>query len=228
MSAVLSGGPRPETSIGLLLRELAPADRRALAFIFRHLGETSRYQRFLGVKHQFSAHELDHLTHVDHWHREALIAFSPSPRTPIGVARYVRCSQFDLAEVAITVVDDWQRRGVGVELLLELRERAFRAGIRRFTATMFRDNRGAIALAHYFGPTAVTMRYGGVVELSGSWHPAAGARCAQEEMIPACVGRASSDSGGSCGLFADCRRLDVGWCDRCLGRSGLQASQADA
>jgi len=52
---------------------------------------------------------------------------------------------------------------------LELRQRALRAGIRRFTATMFRDNKGALALAQWFGPTEAVRRYGGVVELSGSW-----------------------------------------------------------
>jgi len=170
MAAVHSSdSPPPAVSVGLLIRELTPADRIALAFIFRHLGERSRHQRFLGVKTEHSTHELDYLNEVDHWHREALIAWSPPPRAPIAVARYERCDVFDLADVAITVVDSWQRRGVGGELLLALRERALHAGIRRFTATLFRSNRGAVALARRFDLDAAVPKYGGVVELSGSW-----------------------------------------------------------
>lgn len=156
---------------GLLIRELESSDRPALLFMFRRLGERSRYQRFLGVKHALSTLELGYMTNLDHWHREALIAWSLPPRSPIGVARYVRSEDFDLAEVAVTVVDEWQRRGVGRLLVLELRERAMRAGIRRFSATMFRDNPGAMALARCFGPIAAVQRYGAVVELSGSWQP---------------------------------------------------------
>lgn len=157
---------------GLLIRELERGDRPALSLIFRRLGDGSRYQRFLGVKNALSTPELRYLTELDHWHRDAVIAWSLSPRTPVGVARYVRSEEFDAAEIAVTVVDAWQRRGVGRLLLLELRERALRAGINRFVATMFRDNKGAVALARSFGPTTSTRKYGGVVELSGSWREA--------------------------------------------------------
>jgi RimJ/RimL family protein N-acetyltransferase len=137
--------------------------------MFSRLGEASRYQRFLAIKPQLTAVDLDFLTDVDHWHREAVIAFSPRPSAPVGVARYVRSRKFDLAEVAVTVVDQWQRRGVGIELMLALRERALRAGIGRFTATVLRENRGALRLARRLGPTCAVDRYGALVELAGSW-----------------------------------------------------------
>ncbi|HYB23173.1 MAG TPA: GNAT family N-acetyltransferase, partial [Solirubrobacteraceae bacterium] len=86
--------------------------------------------------------------------RGGVIAFSARPRTPIGLARYVRLADFDTAEAAVEVVDAWQRRGVGWALLWELREQALRAGIRRLVATMLRDNRGALALAHRLGVTS--------------------------------------------------------------------------
>jgi hypothetical protein len=88
---------------GLLIRQLTGADRVALAFVFGRLGPASRYQRFLSAKPQLSAAELDRLATVDHWHSEALVAWSPVPRAPVGVARYVRSAAFDCAEIAIEV-----------------------------------------------------------------------------------------------------------------------------
>src|SRR5271155_1689525 len=134
-AGIPTGRPSALLPAGVLIRELASFDRAAIAFAFGRLGEQSRYQRFLAVKPRLSERELDRLTAVDHWHHEALIAWSPPPpRAPIAVARYVRQADFDAAELAIAVSDDWQRRGVGRALLLGLRERAMRAGVRRFTA----------------------------------------------------------------------------------------------
>jgi GNAT superfamily N-acetyltransferase len=140
-----------------------------LAFVFQRMGEQSRYQRFLVAKRRLSEADLARLTAVDHWHHEALVAFSPVPRAPIAVARYVRAGDFDVGELAVAVVDDWQRRGVGGALTAALGERAARAGIRRFRATVPRGNRGALALVSRLGPPATTAGYGDVVELTGPW-----------------------------------------------------------
>jgi RimJ/RimL family protein N-acetyltransferase len=150
----------------ITIRELVPSDRRALAFTFGHLSEQSRYQRYFTSKHNLTPRELARLMSVDHWHHEALIAFSPPPRAPIGIARYVRLDEFDVAEVAIEVIDEWQHRGVGTALLTALTERARAAGIRRFRMSMLRDNRAARALASHFAPATVVAAAGNVVELS--------------------------------------------------------------
>lgn len=68
------------------VRELVTADRPAIAFAFGRLGMQSRFQRFLAAKTELSARELDRLSRVDHWHHGAVIALSPRPRAPIGIA----------------------------------------------------------------------------------------------------------------------------------------------
>ena len=153
---------RPEIAI----RELQPSDIRAVAFAFGRLSERSRYQRFFTVKRELSARELARLVNVDHWHHEAQIAFSPPPRTPIGIVRYIRLDEFDTAEVAIEVVDGWQHLGVGTALLAALTERARAAGIRHFHVAMLRDNKGARRLADQLGPATVVAVAGNLVELS--------------------------------------------------------------
>jgi RimJ/RimL family protein N-acetyltransferase len=155
---------RPEITI----RELQTADRHAVAFAFAHLSAESRYARYFTIKDDLAPRELNRLLSVDHWHHEALIAFSPAPRTPIGIARYVRLDDFEAAEVAIEVIDGWQRVGVGTALLIALTKRATRAGIRRFHASMLRDNKAARALVNHVGPATVVAAAGNVVELNFS------------------------------------------------------------
>ena len=158
----------PAITTPITIRELDSSDRRKLVFTFGHLSERSRYQRFFSPKAELTARELAALVDVDHWHHEALIAFSPPPRTPIGIARYIRLDDFDAAEVAIEVVDGWQHRGVGIALLATLTDRARSAGIRSFHWSMLRDNVAADALARHFGPATVLAAAGNVVELSYS------------------------------------------------------------
>jgi RimJ/RimL family protein N-acetyltransferase len=134
-----------------LLRPLSPLDRRAVVFWFGRLGAGSRNQRFLAQVRELSPVQLERMVQVDHWHHEVVIAYSPVPRMPIGVAEYVRLKAFDEAELAVAVVDDWQRRGVGSALACALSERALNAGIRRFTAAMLRGNGGALAVARTLG-----------------------------------------------------------------------------
>ena len=154
---------------GITIRQLAASDRRAVVFTFARLGDRSRYQRYFSLKPALTARELNRLLDVDHWHHEALIAYSPPPRAPVGVARYIRLDDdFEAAEIAIEVVDGWQRHGVGTALVAALSGRARRAGIRSFHMSMLRDNAAARALAGHFGPATVLAAAGNVVELSYS------------------------------------------------------------
>jgi RimJ/RimL family protein N-acetyltransferase len=172
----------------LLVRELHAGDRHALAFIFARLGAESRYRRFHAIVSELTPQALDRLTDVDHWHSEALIAWSPLPRAPIGVARYVRCAEFDVAELAVAVTDAWQRRGVGTRLTAALRLRAQAAGIRRFRASVLADNRAALALARGLGTELVADTRHGVVELSVGWDRAPEVR-ARPPALDAQLGR---------------------------------------
>jgi acetyltransferase len=154
------------SGLPLLIREVTRSDRAALAFSLKHLGLNSRHRRYLSATPQLWPRELDRLTAVDHWHREALIAFSLVPRTPVGVAEYVRLDSFDVAEVAIAVVDRWQHRGVGHALMEALRTRAHAAGVRHFEATLLRDNKGALALARTLGACRIAAADGSVLQLT--------------------------------------------------------------
>jgi RimJ/RimL family protein N-acetyltransferase len=153
------------TAAGLEIRELAACERACLRFVFARMGERSRHQRFLGFKKQLSDRELAALASVDHWHREALVAFTRAPRTPVGVARYERRARFDRAELAVAVVDAHQREGVGRALVDELSRRALAAGIRGFGFTTLAENRAAFALAREIGPLRRVASDAGVTQM---------------------------------------------------------------
>jgi RimJ/RimL family protein N-acetyltransferase len=134
----------------LLIRPISPADRALLSAALGRLSDTSRYQRFHSHRSAFTDLELDYLTDVDHADHEALIAIDLATGDAVGVARYVRTAPAT-AELAVTVVDDWQRQGVGTRLLRALARRARRAGIDRFVAVTVAGNEPALRLLDQLG-----------------------------------------------------------------------------
>jgi nucleotide-binding universal stress UspA family protein/RimJ/RimL family protein N-acetyltransferase len=136
------------------LRPIAPEDKPLLAAIFERLSEQSRYRRFFTSKAELSAAELDYFVDVDHSDHEAIIAIDPSGGEALGVARYIRSTDDrEVAEVAVTVADDWQRRGLGRALLDRLTYRARREGVRRFSALVQSENSASLGLLEGVGNT---------------------------------------------------------------------------
>jgi nucleotide-binding universal stress UspA family protein/RimJ/RimL family protein N-acetyltransferase len=125
----------------LTLRPIAPEDKPLLAASFERLSEESRYRRFFSTINELSSAQLDYLVDVDHSDHEAIIAVDPASGEMLGVARYIRSGEDpQSAEVAVTVADDWQGRGLGRALLDRLTYRARREGVRRFSALVQTDN----------------------------------------------------------------------------------------
>jgi RimJ/RimL family protein N-acetyltransferase len=127
----------------VLIRPIRADDKRMLTDGLRRLSDESVHRRFLTPKRSFSRAELRYLTEVDGRDHVALVAESPSDpvRRLIAVARFVRLADDPhAAEVAVTVADSWQRRGLGSLLSEQLAAEARRLGVRRFTATMAAEN----------------------------------------------------------------------------------------
>jgi RimJ/RimL family protein N-acetyltransferase len=108
----------------VLIRQIQPADAALLADGFARLSVQSRWLRFLTAKRELSMAELRYLTHIDHHDHEAIGAVNRADGRGVGVARYIRDPEDpEAAHVAVTVIDAWQRRGVGTELLTRLSRR---------------------------------------------------------------------------------------------------------
>jgi RimJ/RimL family protein N-acetyltransferase len=125
----------------VLIRPVQSADAPLLADGFARLSATSRWMRFLTPKKELSPAELRFLTDLDHHDHEALGALDRREGRGVGVARYVRQADDPWsADVAITIIDEWQGRGLGTELLARLSDRAREENIQRFTALVAAEN----------------------------------------------------------------------------------------
>jgi RimJ/RimL family protein N-acetyltransferase len=125
----------------VVVRPIHPSDISLLADGFERLSVQSRRHRFLTTKNRLTDAELRQLTELDHHDRDALGAVDVRTGQGVGVARYVRSNTDpETAEVAVTVVDAWHRRGVATLLLEQLTDRALGAGIYAFTALVSVDN----------------------------------------------------------------------------------------
>ena len=148
----------------VLIRQVQPSDAPLLADGFDRLSAHSRQMRFLRRKDELSAAELRYFTDVDHHDHEALGALDPGGRG-VGIARYVRDAHDPhAAEIALTIVDDWQGRGLGTELVTRLCGRARAEGIHRFTALVADDNQAMAGLlrnmsANLVGRSPGTVEY---------------------------------------------------------------------
>jgi RimJ/RimL family protein N-acetyltransferase len=127
----------------VLIRPIRPNDKGLLADGLRRLSPESAQRRFLTPKRSFSRTELRYLTEVDGRDHVALVVEHPADpvRRLIAVARFVRLQDDpEAADVAFTVADDWQARGLGSLMGKHLAHAARNRDIRRFTATMASDN----------------------------------------------------------------------------------------
>jgi RimJ/RimL family protein N-acetyltransferase len=125
----------------ILIRPIERDDAPQLNAGFEHLSAVSRYRRFLTAIDHLSERQLAFLTDIDHEVHEALVAVDAASGEVVGVARFIRDpGDPTQAEVAVVVVDPWQRRGVGSALIERLAARARRLGVERCTARMLIGN----------------------------------------------------------------------------------------
>ena len=82
------------------------------------------------------------------------------------MVRYFRITgRRDTAEFAVTVIDDWQRRGLGTLLLEVISARAREESITTFTALMLASNQEMMGLLNSLGPVRIVDRDAGTVEI---------------------------------------------------------------
>jgi len=143
-----------------LNRETAP---EAVDAVFEGLSARSRYQRFHAPTPRLTSSARRVLTDVDGSRHAAVCARIGGD--PIGIARLIEVGECG-AEIAVAVVDRWQRRGVGRRLLEALTEIAARLGVAELHGDVLPDNEAMLALVRKVLPGVRLIREIDTIRLS--------------------------------------------------------------
>jgi len=131
----------------ILIRPLEAGDRDALARGFARLSPASRRLRFFSPTAALTDAQLEYLTDIDHENHDAIAAIvvdgKGEPGEGVGVGRWIRLEDEPTkAEIAVTVLDDYQGRGIGTLLIGTLAQRAIDRGVETFVARVLWENIG--------------------------------------------------------------------------------------
>ena len=129
----------------IVLRHIQPSDAEELRRGFRALSPESRYRRFFTGIADLDDAALAYLTNVDGKDHVAIVATIESldlkTERGIGVARFVRSDKDPtVAEAAVTIVDDMQRKGLGTLMTKTLARAARERGIEKFRCEVLESN----------------------------------------------------------------------------------------
>ena len=154
----MAGFPERTTTLRdgtpVLLREARPEDVPLVRLGFDQLSDRSRQFRFLRAMPRLSDDDLSFLAGADGNEVIGALDLSGEEPEPVGMARYVRLpGRPDAAEVAITVVDSHQGRGLGTLLFGCLAWQAERSGLKGFVALVHHGNRQMRSLLEDLGAT---------------------------------------------------------------------------
>jgi RimJ/RimL family protein N-acetyltransferase len=138
---------------------LLPGDREGLREAYEHLSPESQFHRFLApVPHLTEAmleHLVDEVDGVDHVARVLFVLGEDEVGLPAGLARMIRYADEPTeADVAVTVADEYQGRGVATALLAEMMLKR-PAGVERIVTEVTADNPASLAMLRRLGPTTV-------------------------------------------------------------------------
>ncbi|MCO5309500.1 MAG: GNAT family N-acetyltransferase [Austwickia sp.] len=171
-----SGSLKPQLSGHVTLRDgtvawvraLRPHDRSTLAHEYESLSPPSRRLRFMASVPHLTNAMLDHLVDdVDGVEHVALVLGVTTPQgpEPVGIGRILRYKDLpEAADLAVTVKDDWQGRGVAsalMPLLVEHRP----PGVTYLLTEVSAHNPASLAMLRRVGPTRTHPSEPGVIDV---------------------------------------------------------------
>lgn len=146
----------PELSLPLTWKErfhfraatVLPHNKKQISDGLRDMSPESIRNRFLGSKRDFSEQELQYLTVLDGWNHYAFgIEEKSESKRGVAIVRLVRASHSaHEAEVAVTIIDDYQRLGLGTFLLNVIILAAMEREIERLSFSFLPQNDSIIRL----------------------------------------------------------------------------------
>ncbi|HSS94002.1 MAG TPA: GNAT family N-acetyltransferase [Candidatus Dormibacteraeota bacterium] len=151
------------------VRPIVPEDEPLLIEAVGAMSERTVYFRFFSPLKRLPDALAHRLAVVDYQDRFAIVGTTHKPggkERIVGVARYDRASHTDVAETAVAVVDEFQRRGLGSALLAILAKVARDHGIKTFTLIVLPENQQMLGLLRKMGWIHQAKLAGGLYEIS--------------------------------------------------------------
>ncbi len=151
------------------VRPIVPEDEPLLIEAVAAMSERTVYFRFFSPLKRLPDALAHRLAVVDYNDRFAIVGTTHKPggkERIVGVARYDRAADTDVAETAVAVVDEFQRRGLGSALLTILGKVAREHGIKTFTLIVLPENQQMLGLLRKMGWIHHAKLTGGVYEIS--------------------------------------------------------------
>jgi ribosomal protein S18 acetylase RimI-like enzyme len=133
---------------------VCPENAEFLGRGYKKLSCKTKMFRFHYSKNKLSNYEKDYLVNVDNYDHLAIGAVDLDKSYDVGIAliRYIRDKTDPTkAEVALTVIDEYQNRGIGTLLYNEMLEYAFKNGIKLLLNCVMKENTTMLNILEKFG-----------------------------------------------------------------------------
>lgn len=127
-------------------RPIQPSDERRLQELFYSHSPATIYQRYFAHLKHLQRETVQQMVTLDYRDAMAIVGEIPweGATRLIAVGRYYRDGSSNWAEVALTVQEDFQRRGIATFLLRQLAKAAAEQGIIGFKAEVLSQNTGML------------------------------------------------------------------------------------
>jgi GNAT superfamily N-acetyltransferase len=138
------------------VRPIRKTDAAMEAAFIRKLSLQTKHYRFFGGVKELSAMETRRLCDADGPQSMAFVATVQDAgcEVEIGVCRYAPDAEADVREMAMTISDEWQHKGLGKLLMKHLISSAKHYGVRQLYSVELADNTLMRELADEFGMSA--------------------------------------------------------------------------
>lgn len=142
------------------LRPIRPEDAQPLQDFIRDLSDESRYMRFVSMLRELTPAMLARYTRIDYDRELAMVATVQAPDPDhrghpkeriVGFSHYLRHADGRGAEYALVIADDWQRKGLGAQLMGSLIEAARIQGLTYIDGSVLSSNRPMLSLMAHLG-----------------------------------------------------------------------------